>query len=279
MNQSTRRILFYLLLIAAFWAFTFVTLNLWLAPYAAAFEKTGVFTAGYAFYALIGLLFSTPAPFWSVLLLTLCREGLGLKTFFKRLLDTKELGKTALLTALFCLAALLFALLRGRPNGEAWYLLPLGFLVMLPFVGLAEEAGWRGFLQPELEKRLKYPISVLLTAAIWAVWHIDQWFDPASAHFGDSFPGFCVNLLVWSFALAALYKETKSVPACAVYHAFVNAIGAVFDWNALFDPFPGDIFTNSYRAAVLLASIALWLRAEKRENMRPNSQTQILTIR
>ena len=47
----------------------------------------------------------------------------------------------ALLTALFCAAALLFALLCGTPNGAPWYMLPLGFLVMIPFVGFAEEAG------------------------------------------------------------------------------------------------------------------------------------------
>lgn len=143
--------------------------------------------------------------------------------------------------------------------------MPLGFLVMIPFVGIAEEAGWRGFLQPELEKRMKYPLSVLAVAAVWFVWHIDQWLDPTSNHYGDSLIGFGIQILVWAFALAALYKATKSVMACAVYHAFVNAIGAVYDWNALFDPFPGDVCTNIYRAVLLGGSVALWLHADRRE--------------
>lgn len=264
-GKSTKRIFLYLLLILAFWAFTFLTLNFWLKPYSIAHEQSGTITPGYLAYALIGMVFSTPAPFLSVLLLALFQEKSGLKAFFKRLFRTGEKKKTVLLTVGFCGAALIFALLRGQPNGSAWYLLPLGFLVMIPFVGIAEEAGWRGFLQPELEKRMKFPFSVLTVAAIWSVWHIDQWFDPTSNHYGDSFVGFSIHILVWAFALAALYKATKSVMACAVYHAFVNAIGAVYDWNALFDAFPGDAFTNGYRAALLICSIALWLYADRRE--------------
>ena len=265
-REGAKRILLYLALILAFWAFTFVTLNFWLKPCSIVYAQTGKITAGYLAYAVIGMAFSTPAPFWSVLILALCREKISLRAFFRRLFDTGNRRKAALLTAGFCLAALAFALLRGRPNGAPWYLLPLGFVVMIPFVGIAEEAGWRGFLQPELEKRMKYPFSVLITAAVWAVWHVDQWLDPTANHYGDSFLGFSVNILIWAFALAALYRATKSVMACAVYHAFVNAIGAVYDWNALFDSFPGDVPANIYRAAVLSGSIVLWLHADRCES-------------
>ena len=279
-GKSTKRILLYLLLILAFWAFTFLTLNFWLKPYSIAHEQSGEMTVGYLAYALIGMVFSTPAPFLSVLLLALFQEKIGLKAFFKRLFQTEEKKKTVLLTVGFCGAALIFALLCGQPNGSEWCLLPLGFFLMIPFVGIAEEAGWRGFLQPELEKRMKFPFSVLTVAAIWSVWHIDQWFDPTSNHYGDSFIGFSINILVWAFALAALYKATKSVMACAVYHAFVNAIGAVYDWNALFDSFPGDVFTNIYRAVLLVCSIALWLYTDRCEKTRlrhgePNTEVEI----
>ena len=267
-RKSTKYILLYLLLILAFWVFTLLTLNFWLKPYSIAHEQSGEITLGYLAYALIGIVFSTPAPFLSVLLLALFQEKIGLKAFFKRLFRTEEKKKTALLTVGFCGAALIFALLRGQPNGSAWYLLPLGFLVMIPFVGIAEEAGWRGFLQPELEKRMKFPFSVLTVAVVWAVWHADQWLDASSNHYGDNFIGFSINILVWAFALAALYKATKSVMACAVYHAFVNAIGAVYDWNTLFDAFPGDVFTNVYRAVLLICSIVLWLYTDRCEKAK-----------
>ena len=225
MKKAKSDIFLYLLLILAFWLFTFVTLNFWLKPYSIEYEQTGRMTAGYFAYAVIGMVFSTPAPFLSVLILALFRERIGLKAFFGRIMHTEKKLKTTLLTAGFCFAALLFALLCGTPNGSPWYMLPLGFLVMIPFVGIAEEAGWRGFLQPELEKRIPFPLSVLTVAVIWDVWHLDLWLDPTSNHYGDSFIGFSINILVWAFALAALYKATKSVSACAVYHAFIDAIG------------------------------------------------------
>ena len=263
MKRENANLWRYLGLVAAFWGFTFITLNLWLKPYSMAYAQTGTITAGYLAYALIGMVFSTPAPFLSVLIVAVCWEKIGVKAFFARLVHTERKGKTALLTGGFCLAALVFALLRGKPNGSPWYLLPLGWLVMIPFVGLAEEAGWRGFLQPEMEKRMKFPFSVLTVAAIWDIWHIDQWLDPTANHYGDSFLGFSVQIFIWAFALAALYKATGSVMACAIYHAFVNAIGAIYDWNALFDPFPGDVYTNLYRAIVLIGSVALWIHAVK----------------
>ena len=196
------------------------------------------------------------------MILAIFRERIGLKVFFGRLFHTEEKLKTVLLTGAFCLAVLVFALIRGEPNGSPWYMVPIGFLVMIPFVGIAEEAGWRGYLQPEMERRMKFPFSVLVVAAVWAVWHADQWFAASSNHYSDSFIGFCIHIFVWAFALAALYKATKSVMACAICHAFVNSIGAVYDWNALFDAFPGDVFTNVYRIALLICAIALWIYSD-----------------
>ena len=81
--------------------------------------------------------------------------------------------------------------------------------------------------------------------------------------------GFGITIFIWAFALAAIYKSTKSVIACAVYHAFIDAIGAVYDWNALFDAFPGSLPTNIYRILWLSVSIVLWLAADRREKNHP----------
>ena len=244
MKKSNKNIALYLLLVVGLWAFCFVTLKLFLMPYSIAYTETGKMTAGYFCYAAIGLLFSTPAPFIAMLIIALCKERIGLKAFMKWIFHTENKRHTVLLTGGFCLLALLFALLNGTPNGSPWYMLPLGFLIMIPFVGIAEETGWRGFLQPAFEERMKFPFSVLLTAAIWYVWHLDLWLDPTSNHYGDSLIGFGITIFIWAFALAALYQATKSVIACAVCLSFMDGIGAIYDWNLLFDAFPETVTAN-----------------------------------
>ncbi len=265
MKKSNKNIVLFLLLVVGLWAFCFVTLKLLLMPYSVAYTESGKMTAGYFCYAAIGLLFSTPAPFIAVVVIALFKERIGLKNFFGWIFQTENKLQTFLLTGGLCLLALLFALINGTPNGSPWVMLPLGFLIMIPFVGIAEETGWRGFLQPAFEERMKFPFSVLLTAAIWYVWHLDLWLDPTSNHYGDSLIGFGITIFIWAFALAALYKATKSVIACAVYHSFMDAIGAVYDWNLLFDAFPGNAITNIYRMIWLGLSVALWIWADRND--------------
>ena len=260
------RLWWYLLLIVILSAFCYVTLDVWLLPYSIEYSATGKMTAGYFLYAAIGLLFSTPTPFVAVLIISLFIEKIGIKQMFRNIFRTENKVKTLLITGGFCLLAFVYAILFGTPNGSPWYMFPLGFLIMIPFVGIAEETGWRGLLQPELDKRMPYPFSVLLTAAIWFVWHFPVFIDPTSNHYGDSIIGFGITIFIWAFALAAIYKSTKSVIACALYHTFIDAIGAVYDWNALFDGFPGSVSANVYRGILLIASVVLWFTAEKKEN-------------
>lgn len=263
-KNNDKNIAVYLMLILALWVFSFISLRLWLQPYSLAYEADGVLTAGYVAYVIIGMLFTTPAPFVAVLIMALAKERMSLREFFRRIFRTENKLMTVLLTAGFCALAFAYALINGEPNGEAWYMMLLGFIVMIPFVGIAEEAGWRGLLQPALERKFKFPFAVFVTAVIWDLWHFDLWLDPSSNHYGDSMLGFSITIFIWAFALAALYKATESVMACAVYHAFVDALGAVYDWNLLFDACPGNVWTNVYRILWLAAAVALWKWADQR---------------
>ena len=73
--------------------------------------------------------------------------------------------------------------------------------------------------------------------------------------------------------MAAIYKATKSVIACAFYHAFIDSIGAVYDWNALFDAFPGSVSVNVFRAVWFGVAIAIWVWGEKNTNMDRSNES------
>jgi len=234
-----------------------------LEPRSVAYAESGRLTFGYALYAVLGMFFSTPAPFIALLVTLRRAEKITVKEYLRRIVRTPRPLAAALITALFCAAALVFALLCGTPNGARWYMLPVGFIVMLPFVGIAEEPGWRGFLQPALEKRFPFPVAASMTAVIWYVWHLPVWLMPTSNHYGDSLIGFAIMIFVWAFAAAAIYKATKSVLACAAYHSFVNSIGVVYDWNSLFDAYPKTGAMLLYFGVVFLFSVVLWLAADK----------------
>ena len=267
-DTGLNRILWYLILVALLSAFCFITLHVWLLPYSVAYSETGVLTLGYLLYATIGILFSTPGPFVASLILALFIERTGLKSLMRGIFRTERKLETICICGFFCVLALVYALLFGVPNGAPWYMFIGGLVIMIPFVGIAEETGWRGILLPELNKKLPFPFSVLLTAFIWCIWHYDAWIDPTSRHYDDSFIGFAITILIWSFAMAAIYKATKSVFACCFYHAFIDSIGAVYDWNALFDAFPGSFSVNAYRVVWLAASIGLYVWADRREKKK-----------
>ena len=48
----------------------------------------------------------------------------------------------------------------------------------------------------------------------------------------------------------------------------MDAIGAVYDWNLLFDTIPGTVTTNIYRIIWLGLSVALWIWANKKEKSK-----------
>src|SRR3954453_22365974 len=46
------------------------------------------------------------------------------------------------------------------------------WLANLVFFGFGEEIGWRGFLQPHLERRHPPVLAANLVAIVWAAWHL-----------------------------------------------------------------------------------------------------------
>ena len=108
---------------------------------------------------------------------------------------------------------ILFSVSSLELNGVSIYLMPLFFIQLIFFGGGHEEFGWRGILQPLLDKKYTYWQSNLIVG---------------ESHQGFPFILFFIYTLFLSFVLGLLYRQTKSVGYCVLFHAFANLLNLYF---------------------------------------------------
>ena len=114
-----------------------------------------------------------------------------------------------------------------RVEGSTWYL-PLLLMPICLFTGGNEEFGWRGFLQPQMEKKMHaVPVAFIFTA-YWVIWHLPLFFLPIDPR-GPFDIFFMLGFFMTSaFTMAAIYKLTNSVLLCVFFHAWGNALTNAF---------------------------------------------------
>lgn len=97
------------------------------------------------------------------------------------------------------------------------------FLTTLLIAGSLEEFGWRGFLQPRLQKRFSALFSAVTIGLLWTLWHFPVvYFGGATYNPGDFF-GFLIILPLWSIVMAWLYNSTKGALLIPMlFHASTN---------------------------------------------------------
>jgi len=99
------------------------------------------------------------------------------------------------------------------------------WLVDLVFFGFGEEVGWRGFLQPHLERRYLPVLAANLVAIVWAAWHLPLFGITPSyrAMPPIGFVGFAASIWIASFLFAWLARLGRgSLLILAVFHAWFD---------------------------------------------------------
>ncbi len=132
--------------------------------------------------------------------------------------------------ALFLLGALISCMSTGFSQGLSLPTLPLLFLPVIFGYQLitsgTEEFGWRGFLQPLLQKKYTAEKSCLLVGLLWSVWHLPFiiYMNYANGPLltAISAAGFIALTIPQAFIFGWLYNSTKSVFACMLFHAWSN---------------------------------------------------------
>ena len=102
------------------------------------------------------------------------------------------------------------------------------------FAAVGEEAGWRGFLYPQLNARFGKRTAYILGGVIWGAWHFPLiWL--IGYEYGTDYIGFpVVGMLVFAVCTAALgilcaalYEKTPIIWIPAIFHGAFNAIAAL----------------------------------------------------
>ena len=75
---------------------------------------------------------------------------------------------------------------------QTYTLVSMAALIYAPFINIftaiGEEAGWRGFLYPELNKKFNRPVVWIIGGSIWAAFHFPAPFSPAQRQPRDPAP-------------------------------------------------------------------------------------------
>lgn len=124
-----------------------------------------------------------------------------------------------------------FSLLWGHESGSLLFLLfnfivtlLVGVLVYAPFA-LAEEFGWRGYLQPRLTKRYGSLTGMLLLGVIWGWWHAPAILAghnfPEMPYLG-AFVLMPIGTMAMSVVFGYLYKASGSIWVPVLGHSALN---------------------------------------------------------
>lgn len=114
--------------------------------------------------------------------------------------------------------------------GNLAVMLPLAVLVN-PWLGLlsclGEEFAWRAYLLPKLRERFAPALAVVLTGAIWGLWHAP--FIAMGYNYGTKHPLFGIAaMVIFCIVLGciegALFFRVQSVWPAALLHASLNAL-------------------------------------------------------
>lgn len=125
--------------------------------------------------------------------------------------------------------------------------LPGLFVVTLLVGGGNEEPGWRGYALGALEDRYGPLAGTLVLGALWALWHLPAFLDPASSQNTVPLLAWILAVFLNAIVLTWLFNRTGSVLVAAIYHALFNVVAL---WPAT--AMPPAAFARLFWLAVLL---------------------------
>ncbi|HHT7110510.1 TPA: CPBP family intramembrane glutamic endopeptidase [Bacillus cereus] len=150
------------------------------------------------------------------------------RSFIKNIVNPKHhFAWYTLIIILAFISCYLPIIFGGAKMQTPLYVALISFPIMIVGGGL-EEIGWRGFLQPALQKRFSVFLSTVIVSGIWAIWHWPLWFIPGTNQTQRDFIAFIITTMAMSFLLTTIFNATKSIFMCLIFHALLNSFWSVY---------------------------------------------------
>jgi membrane protease YdiL (CAAX protease family) len=201
------------------------------------------------------------APIASYILLKRWGEIDGFRSFLKRNFAFKASANYYALIAFYLTIHFVIPILLASTDRKmAIY---YGILVIpINIVGGGlEEIGWRGILQPYLEKYMPFSWATIIVAVIWTTWHLPLWFIAGTSQYATSFSLFGVSVLGLAFILAAIRKITNNIFLCILFHSCINSFSGVLMPRQNFSTF----LTTFVEIILALVTVFALSRVRKQE--------------
>lgn len=206
------------------WTWSFFSIALWLGISA---ETGGLLGASLVLIALSG-----PA----VMAVTFVKFALnqeGQSDYWKRIFDHKRIsGKWYLATILLIpTIGILSAILSGYWQFISFANVTPSLLltaIVIPFVPLAEELGWRGYALDRLQEKYSALTSSIILGLAWGFWHLPAFFLPGGGlsvmKFGTlAFWEYMGGLTALSICMTWIYNNTnRSTLSAILFHSVLE---------------------------------------------------------
>ena len=137
---------------------------------------------------------------------------------------------------------------------------------MLIFVALGEEVGWRGYALPALQARHGAFVASVMLGAMWALWHMPQFFNPATLYSDLPIVLFLAYLIPFSVLITWVFNSTGgSLLMAMLVHAVMNASTQLWKVLPEYSGGPGSMSAADAAVATvhanLMLTVVLWVAA------------------
>jgi membrane protease YdiL (CAAX protease family) len=145
--------------------------------------------------------------------------------------------------------------------------------VILFFLVVGEELGWRGFALPRLQARYGGLGASLILGILWAGWHLPNQFIPGLEFYGYGFPAFALYVVAMTILFTCLANRTRgSVLLSWLFHGAINTL---FFLNTATDIVQRWWLSAAvYGAAALILVLVVGPHLTRRQQVGPRARVE-----